>query len=540
MFFALLSRARAMLALLLGFGTLVPAAALALPPDAPTKAPLPYRIVSFHRGRADKDLIRRAAELGFNGVQFQLEGGNVGPLKDFAERNKTEGYIDLCHRLGMKVSLWVHELSDIPTKQDDPNYLGPVALENDRLWKHLEDRYEWVLGELLPDIDALALTVVETQFDATNTDLMLKLTGIIRDKCRKYGKQFIVRTFVHHPEQFEGVMGCVKKLPDDLVIMTKCVPQDWQLRGIHDKAIGDVGNHQQIVEYDVAGEYFLKDAVALCFPDLLKAQFDHGLKQGVDGICVRVDRDDAYVLHEPQELNLWALGMLASGKTTNVDDVWQAWAEKRYGKGAAAGVVRSLKPTCDVVVELLNIGSFSFGDTRGYPPRNGDRDALHTNWANFRWDESYIPEYQLGLAGDLAYTRRIEAQKRNAFRLASQCLADLEAVRPKLGANDYEILRTKLLTNKVQLEARAPMMLSWLRYRRILSTTDQAEKLRLAGYIRDHIRTIRRVADREYPAAREIQHLDRTWWVGAPLRFDAKRTHEWCDKMESLLVSQGL
>lgn len=507
---------------------------------APTSPPLKYRIVSFHRGRANKELLRRAAELGFNGVQFQLEGGNVGPLKDFAERDREEGYIRLCHSLGMKVSLWVHELSDIPTKDTDPGYLGPVTLDNDRLWKHLEDRYEWLLGELLPEIDGLALTVVETQIDATDTELMLKLTGIIRDKCRKYGKQFIVRTFVHHPEQFEGVMGCVKKLPGDITIMTKCVPQDWQLRGIHDKAIGDVGEHEQIVEYDVAGEYFLKDAVANCFPSILKTQFDYGLTKGVDGICVRVDRDDSYVLHEPQEVNLWALGMFASGKTTKVDDVWNAWAEKRYGKDAAAGVIRALKPTQQVMEEVLNIGSFSFGDTRGYPPRNGDRDALHTNWANFRWDASYVPEYEKGLAGDPAYTRKIERQKIAALRKASECLDALDGVRSKLDPKDYAILRTKLVTNKVQLQVRAPMMLAWLRYRRILTTTKADEKKHLAAAIRDHIKDIRAAADAQYPPALEIERLGRTWQVGPPLKFDPKRTREWCDKMESLLVEQGL
>ncbi len=507
--------------------------------NQPSTPPLKYRIVSFHNGRADKDLIRRAAELGFNGVQFQLEGGNVGPLKDFAERDKREGYIDLCHSLGMKVTLWVHELSDIPG-ENDPGYLGPITVGNNKLWKSLEDRYEWLLGELLPNIDGIALTVVETQINATQTDLMLKLVDVIRGKCRKYDKLFIVRTFVHHPDQFEGVMACVKQLPDDLVIMTKCVPQDWQLRGTNDKAIGAVGNHEQIIEYDVMGEYFLTDSVALCFPDVLKAQFDYGLKHGVDGICVRVDRGSAEVLHAPQEMNLWTLGMLASGKASRVDDIWKAWAEKRYGKDAAAGVIRALKPTYQVMAEALNIGSFSFGDTRSFPPPNGDKDALLTNWANFRWDDSYIPEYKLGLAGDPRYTRKIERQKTDALRAADRCINELDAVKAKLDADDYDILRTKLLTNRVQLQLRAPMMLAWLRYRRILTTKSEDEKTELAARIRSDLRDARNVAEAQYAPPREIEYLGRKWLVGPPMRLDAKRTREWCEKMESLLVARGL
>lgn len=505
---------------------------------ADIKEQMQYRIVSFHQGRADKNLIRRAAELGFNGVQFQLEGNSINSFKDFAERDRKEGYIDLCHKLGMKVTVWTHEFSAIPGK-DKPDYPGTVELGNEKFWKYIEDRYEWILGELVPDIDGLVLTVVETQIKATNTDIMLQLVDIIRGKCLKYNKQLIVRTFVWHPEDLEGVMGCVKQLPEDVVIMTKCVPQDWQLRGIHDKTIGNVGNHTQLVEYDIAGEYFLMDSAANCMPSLLKTHFDYGLKHGVDGICLRVDRFNMKILHEPQEVNLWTLGMLATGKTDNVEDAWNAWAVARYGRDAAPGVIRALKPTLQVMTECLNIGSFSFGDTRGFPP-NPDKDAFLTNWANFRWDASYLYEYKLGLTGDPGYTRKIEAQKYNAKRLAQQCLDDLELVKGKLVQADYEILKTKLLSNKVHLEWRAPIMLAYLHYRRLLSTKDQEEKQQLAQKIQKELKAIVSAAGKIYPPKQEIEHLGQKWSVGAPLNFDPKKIVEWTKKMEALVSAQGL
>ena len=48
-----------------------------------------------------------------------------------------------------------------------------------------------------------------------------------------------------------------------------------------------------------------------------------------------VDRDDYNVLFQPQEVNLWALGMLASGAADNADDIWKSWATHRYGDKAA-------------------------------------------------------------------------------------------------------------------------------------------------------------------------------------------------------------
>jgi len=83
------------------------------------------RVVSFHGGPR-KDIIELAAELGFNEAQFQLERGNVERLKSFASREeKGEGYVKFCHDHGMKVSLWIHELEDLPKD------IGPITLENE-------------------------------------------------------------------------------------------------------------------------------------------------------------------------------------------------------------------------------------------------------------------------------------------------------------------------------------------------------------------------------------------------------------------------
>ena len=183
----------------------------------------------------------------------------------------------------------------------------------------------------MPNIDGLVLTVVETQVRATDTSVMLKIADVIRKKCDKYKKSLIVRTFVWYPEEYANVMSAVNQLPADTVIMSKCVPQDWQMRGGYAAEIGNVGGRAQIVEFDACGEYFLRDNVANCMPELLKQHFDHDMKHNISGICVRVDRDNSSVLHEPSEVNLWALGMLAAGATDKVDDIWSAWATNRFG-----------------------------------------------------------------------------------------------------------------------------------------------------------------------------------------------------------------
>ncbi len=62
------------------------------------------------------------------------------------------------------------------------------------------------------------------------------------------------------------------------------------MRGTDASELGDIGGRTQIEEYDIEGEYWMRNRVANCMPALLKRQYDYGISKGVNGICVRVDR----------------------------------------------------------------------------------------------------------------------------------------------------------------------------------------------------------------------------------------------------------
>jgi hypothetical protein len=500
------------------------------------RPPLEYRIVSFHRGRADKQLIRLAAELGFNGVQFQIEGSTLAGIKDFANRDAQEHLVDFCHSLGMKVTIWVHEMSDLPSPWV-PEWLGPVTTDNPMLWATLDDRYETMLRDTIPNVDGLCLTVVETQIRATDPAVLLKLVNLLQSKCSKYNKTLMVRTFVWYPREFDGVMAAVKQFPKDMVVMSKCVPQDWNLRGTFASEIGAVGDRPQIIEYDVAGEYFRRNAVANCMPELLKKNFDYGLAHHVSGICVRVDRDNDNVLEQPNEVNLWTLGMLADGATDNLDEIWNAWATNRFGPAAASGVITALKPTGDVVAEMLSIGPFMFGDTRSFPVL-GDDDVfgqLHQNWW---WDKSFEPIHEKAEVGDPEFTAKVAADKQTAAAEADQCLASLELVRNQLAPQDYAILRTRLMTNKIQLKFRAPMVMAVLHFRRLVTTNSRAECVEMDRAMQQDLAQVRAAAEPIYPTPAQFNWLDRTWNVGVPDDVPREQIFSWAYGMD--LLRQGI
>jgi hypothetical protein len=496
------------------------------------RPPLQYRIVSFHRGKADKRLIRLASQLGFNGVQIQIEGSTVQGIKDFAAMDAKEHLVDYCHQLGMAVTVWVHEISDVPPSYM-PDYLGPVTVDNDVLWAKLDDRYEWILGKAIPNIDGLCLTVVETDVRATNTPVLLKLCGLLRSKCDKYGKQLQVRTFVWYPDEFADVMAAIAQLPKDTVIMSKVVPQDWQMRGTDPAELGAVGGRPQIEEYDVCGEYWMRDRVANCMTDLLKRQFDYGMSKGISGICVRVDREDVNVLQEPSEVNLWTLGMFADGATDNLEDVWNAWGTNRFNAAAAPGVEKALRPTGDVIAEMFSIGDFTFGETRRFP-QLGDEDVFGQLQQNWWWDKHYSAEHVQAETGDPAFIARVGKDKQRAIKLAQQCIDNLKEIKDQLTPEDYAILMTKLWTNQMQLAYRAPMAMAVLHYRRMVYAGYGWERNLMDAALQEDLNQVRQAADPIYPYPTWIFYLGKWWDVGVPSDVPRDWIFQWAGQMDQL------
>ncbi|MGN6370954.1 MAG: hypothetical protein ACTHN5_22085 [Phycisphaerae bacterium] len=501
------------------------------------RAPLKDRIVSFHRGRADKNLIKLAAQLGFNGVQFQLEGSNVGAVEDFARRDAREHLVDYCHSLGMKVTVWVHELSDLPGKWM-PEYLGEESADNEKLFAYLSDRYEWMLGKEIPNVDGLVLTVVETQVRATQTPMLLRLCDLISRKCREHGKEFVLRTFVWHPDELTGVMGAVQQLPQGTQLMAKWVAQDWQMRGVAAPEIGPIlqAKRPLQIEWDVEGEYFLHNQVANCMVGMLKQQFERVADAGADGVVVRVDRFDDSVLFQPSEVNLWALGMLASGATDSEEEIWNKWAAYRYPTLNAAqrgALIGALKTTSEVVAEITSVGPFTFGDTRKYPPLP-EEEVFTQNWQNWQWDSSYEGAYRKAERGDAGFMEEVRKEKARAAELADGSLKELEQVREGLPPAEYAILHTKLLTNKVQLAIRTPMVMAALEWRAAQNAESDEEKQGYLDQMKGEAEAVRGVVEPLVQRPAVMEYLGREWLVGAPEGVDRNAFMYWAWETERL------
>ena len=509
----------------------------AMEPTA-SHAPLPYRIVSFHQGQADMELIKLARVAGYNGVQIQTERGTLEPLEQFAEYNQRTHLVENCHQLGMQVSIWIHELNDIPAEflhKPDAGKLKPgeivcnyefagdqkvvLNINDSKLWALLGERYDYILTKLIPDVDVLILTVTETQIHATNPELFVPLVRFLDDKCRKYGKRLAVRTFVWHPQDLNNLMTTIQKLPEDVMVMSKCVPQDWHLRSINAPELGQVGNHGQIEEWDVAGEYFGLNKLVNCMPELLQRQFDSGMSKGIQGICVRVDRSNQSVRQHPSEINMWALGLLATGRATTPDQIWKTWATNRYGSAAGLALIPALIQTTEVVQEALYIDSFSFYDPRKRLGPAGEADPFQHPANPQFWSDKYRLLHDRLVKGDPAMMVQVESNKLAAIRMASNAVILLEGIRPLLKPADYAQLRNGLLNNQVQIAWRAPMHFAYLRHRLLVNTSDTVKRAELTAAIRKDLEAMRSAVKNADPGVKS----------------DGDQALKWADEMEHLL-----
>ncbi len=480
--------------------------------------PLRYRAASYHAAHVEPGTLQQAARLGFNTVELQLEGDTMRGFETLRRRADETGLFHEVRELAMDIAVWTHELSGY-----DPAVHGPVEIGNPALWEFLRARYRHVCRELLPEMDYLVLTVVETQPNITDANLLVRVVEVINEEVVAAGKQLIFRSFVWHPREMESVVAAMHRMPPEVWFHTKYVPQDWHFRSINNPLIGRFPDRVEIVEYGIAGEYIRERHLATCVADDLLERHKHWLACGADGVSVRVNRfaggDSNSAFDSLQESNLWVLMPMARGTPIAVDEGLRRYAANYFGEAAAAAVAAALRSTGAVNMEALCVDRETFGDPRSAVPAastlnlaeriarlrerwgqqfdipagldletaaaqpyTDDEDFLgrnpfHNHWSVFRWDTSYAPAYHALRRGEPEAIARKEASYATARKQALESLAVIEAAREQFGDPDaYRFLHWRLSENLWHLDAMCACALAWLNAARTLYTDDDSER----------------------------------------------------------------
>ncbi len=454
---------------------------------------MPYRSVSFHI-EPDSNTILRAAELGFNDICIQTEGDTEERLKQLRKAEENYGYMQLAKSKGMTVSVWIREISNY-----DKSW-GEVSVENEVLWQKMKEKYDYFMTELIPEADNFVLTVVESQVNiADNTPVFQKVLEVILDRCKEHDKNLILRTFVHYPHEYDTLIANLSKIPDEVSIQTKYVPSDWNMRGPDNFLIGKVGNKNQYIEMDICGEYWRNTYLPNCWTENLHNRYQHWIENSCDGISVRVDRsprkgawwEPLHYYHKiyahPQEVNLWLLGQLSTGKTNDPDDAWQDWANEYFNEDIADEIIEIFKPQGKIVAEAIHVETEPFGATRNKIPAewtmNGQHckcgDTLAVKYSNeedmlYRnpfyhkyspnvWNAELKPRYHMIRRGHEDVIAKKQSAYNEMVKTSINTINRFRQLKDKMNEKKYRFYLFKLEENLFHLQVMCEAEIAWLK-----------------------------------------------------------------------------
>ena len=313
-----------------------------------------------------KDFAARAHAAGMN--RLQLCHGVVDPKVERllegrdadAIQSRVQTVCRDAHAAGLKVDMWVNELSSAP---DDMMRDGKVVLDK-RYWKWVEGKYDRVFARV-PEIDGLVVTAWETPYAVIKDDRVIsklapaerlaEMVQVFAGICDKYDKDLIFRTFSYVPEELAAMRdglrlaaGRSEVVRRRTIVMIKCVPADWTPFFPYNPVFGNVGGLREIVEVDLGQEYSGQSQLLYGEVDFVKRVLDYAREHGAIGAVARVDRWERSAIGTPNEVNLYACSQVLNGATDSAEYLWRAWCNQRYGEAAALHVMRALQKSYDI------------------------------------------------------------------------------------------------------------------------------------------------------------------------------------------------
>lgn len=402
-----------------------------------------------------QDMIGRAPQFGINSLQ--LSHGIVHHahqiLEDSTRAARVRRLIRKAHENGLAVFIWTHEFENVPERFVHQNRL---MFDEPELWTWLKDKYRAVF-QALPQLDGLVLTMSETDFrpnDASRVmsqlspeERLARVANTLYEVCRSAGKTLIVRTFMQRPDQMTGLQEAIGKMHPDIVIMSKCVPFDWNPHFPDNPLLGAVAPHAQIVEFDLGQEYNGQSYFPYCDPGYYLRRWRTALSRGAVGFVLRTERFQNHAMGTPNEVNLYAFSMVLQNPAVSADSVWQRWATARYGARAAEAVIQALKRTAPAVRKMLYIKGMWAADQSQIPTPESFRDfvALYRLFAQLQPRQDYVEFASLLDAPGDSLLAVALAEKDSAIALAKEALRRVGSARQDLRESDYVDLSTRLI-----------------------------------------------------------------------------------------------
>jgi len=342
------------------------------------------------------------------------------------------------HAERLKVWIWVREFEQVPDRFTSN---GVVRMDRPGFWEWVARRYD-DLFVAYPDFDGLMLTFEESPYPIVDQGKFIsslpmpgrftKLIDTIDEVCRRYRKDFVVRSFFYEPEQMQWFKEGYAKTDPHVMLQTKCETHDWDPFYPNDPLIGAFPSRKQIIEFDGSSEYTGKNRIPYTQPEYFERRWRYDLsKSGVIGYNIRVDHGGYDALHTPNEINIYAMWRFTQDPRVTGADIWKEWTTKRYGPAAAGEIEQALRPTFDIVNESFFALHFWITDHSRLPSFSYADEHLHSRtMAKWYPGEAKYKELEDRLARpDPETLEAILAEKDAAIAKAHSALRHLRNAR---------------------------------------------------------------------------------------------------------------
>ncbi|NMA65631.1 MAG: hypothetical protein GX957_05240, partial [Clostridiaceae bacterium] len=145
------------------------------------------------------------------------------------------------------------------------------------------------------------------------------------------GKKMVVRDFTFDSQAQNEIVSVMKELPDDVIISLKNTPHDYYPTFPENSRIGQVGDHDQWIEFDSMGQYF---GWGVGIADLLedyRSRIKSALSKNVTGIILRTDWESldgssSFITHNL--INQYSIAKLSKDPDTSAEEIYRLFLEK--------------------------------------------------------------------------------------------------------------------------------------------------------------------------------------------------------------------
>ncbi|MDP8257031.1 MAG: hypothetical protein P9M14_14880 [Candidatus Alcyoniella australis] len=416
-----------------------------------------------------EETLDRVLEFGVTDVQLSHELiMDIDELTEDPWRPELlNGIIDQAHELGLGATIWSHELARPP--------LLVCFDPEDSYWDERTMAYRDGL-DLVPDADGVMLMFGSSDLElwyapcfcqwcldleplgnplldllhSRPVDRIGFVTALVRQVViAERGKSLRIRTFMHNPDELQWLGDALRAYPDlDVGVMTKDVPQDWEPYYPHNPLIGNVGERDQIVEFDLAGEYWGQSKIPFALPDYLQYRIRHAARMGCSGAAGRISRGSNSALGTPNEINVYAFSKLLADPDYSTDQIWSEWIEQTYGldQGGtqSATLISALRRSFDIGRKMYYVKGFWALEKGSDVPDSCKSPGLLLGRAISLYD----PDYQgwldeLFSPGEQTLSD-IWQEGAESIELCARSLAELESIQTDLDPVVYADLHSRL------------------------------------------------------------------------------------------------